>query len=97
VRIEFSLLTASDLQKVTASLQSGTIEEDELDQAQSEQPIESRVGANEAEFDADPFLAANPQRFERIILLSPRNVKKDIFEEAFPSAAGEQLLGRTLP
>ena len=78
VRIEFSLLTASDLQRVTASLQSGTIE-------------------NADEFDADPFLAANPQRIERIILLSAGDVQQDRFEEAVPSAVDELALRGALP
>jgi hypothetical protein len=78
VRIEFSLLTASDLQRVTASLQSGTIE-------------------NADEFDADPFLAANPQRIERIILLSAGDVQQDRFEKAVPSAVDELALRGALP
>ena len=59
--------------------------------------METGVGADEDEFDADPFLAANPQRFERIILLSPGDVKPDRFEEVFPSGTGDLALGGTLP
>lgn len=97
IRIEFSLLSASDLQHVSEALQIGTTGHDELDQTQTAQTFETGVGADEVEFEADPFLAANPQRFERIILLSPEVVQRDRFEEAFPSATGELALERTLP
>jgi prepilin-type N-terminal cleavage/methylation domain-containing protein len=98
VRIELSLLTASDLQRVTASLQSGTIEKDDLDQTQAAMANEFGVGASAAdESNADPFLAANPRRFERIILLSPGDVRQDRFEEAVPFAADGLALGGTLP
>lgn len=97
VRIEFSLLSASDLQQVSEALQIGTTGHDELDQTQTAQTFETDVGADDNEFEADPFLAVNPQRFERIILLSPGDVERDRFEEAFPSATGELALGGTLP
>jgi hypothetical protein len=97
VRIEFSLLSASDLQQVSEALQTGTVARDELDQTQTAQTFETGVGADDNEFEADPFLAANPQRFERIILLSPGDVQRDRFEGVFPSATGELVLGGTLP
>ena len=97
IRIEFSLLSASDLQQVSDALQIGTTGRDELDQTQTAQTSETGVGANGDEFEADPFLAANPQRFARIILLSPGVVQRDRFEEAFPSATSEPALGGTLP
>ena len=95
VRVEFSLLTTSDLQRVTASLQSGPIEGDRLDQ--TAQTIKPGVGAEEDEFDADPFSAANPLHFERIILLSPGDVQQERFDEAFPSATSELPLGGMVP
>lgn len=97
VRIEFSLLSASDLQQVSESLQSGTTGVDEFDQTQTATTSETGVGADDNELEADPFLAANPQQFERIILLSPGDVQQDRFEEAFPSTADELALGGTLP
>lgn len=97
VRIEFSLLSASDLQQVSEALQIGTTGQDEFDQTQTAQTFENGVGADESEFEADPFLAVNPQRFERIILLSPGDVQRSRFEEAFPSATGELALGGMLP
>lgn len=96
IRIEFSLLSASDLQQVSDALQTGKTGRDELDQAQTTPKFEIGVGADGDGFEADPFLAANPQRFERIILLSLGNVQQDSFDELFP-AAGELALGGTLP
>jgi prepilin-type N-terminal cleavage/methylation domain-containing protein len=97
VRVDFSILSPSELRSMADGTQNGTVADDELDQSDRAKNAETVVGADGKATTANPFLTAQPDVFQRIILLSPVEIRRGRFSEDSRTSLNEPPFGRTLP
>ncbi|MFP6763895.1 MAG: hypothetical protein VB858_09760 [Planctomycetaceae bacterium] len=101
VQVEFSLLSAGDLQNISESLHTGQF--DDLDPVSGPETLNPLAppgtGGDERreQFPAAPFPAVQPRAFRRVVLLTPGTVHRNWTEQGQPVTFRELSEGRLVP